>query len=613
MKFIEALQKTIIIGDGAMGTLLYSQDITGSIEQANLYAAEQVYEAHLEYVKAGANLIQANTYAANRLKLKNYGLESQVTRINEAGVELAKRAAAHSDGTYVAGTIGGIRDGRSSEWTDEEIDDAILEQTKALLASSPDVMLLETYYDLHELIRAIRLIKEQDASIPIVANVSLGDVGVLHGGILLQDALQRLQSEGADVVGLNCRMGLLKRLHPLKRVIIPTDLLLSAYPNASLPGIRDGRLVYQSNPNYFKSQAVSFRNLGVNLIGGCCGTTPEHIRALKDQLKGKEPIKRQTSNNHYVRSKRLESKDHPVSNQKVPSVIVELDPPKSLSKLDIFVDGAKALTEAGADTITLADNSLATSRVDNVASATLIKQRTSASPLVHIACRDRNLIGMQSHLLGLHALGITDVLAITGDPTKVGDFPGASSVYDLTSFDLISMLKEMNEGFSHSGRSLGVKTNFRVGTAFNPNVSSMEKAVKRLDKKIKLGADFVMTQPVYDVDTLYALKKATAHINVPIYVGIMPLINSRNAEFLHNEVPGITLTKQVRERMQSCGQDVQRGEEEGLQIAKELQQHSLSLFERVYLVTPFLRYHITASLVQDAKAQLSKQQLNTLH
>ncbi|MBB6449014.1 homocysteine S-methyltransferase [Geomicrobium halophilum] len=600
MNFLERIKNDILIADGAIGTLLYARDITGSIEHANLYAEDKVIAAHKEYIKAGADFIQSNTYAANALKLERYGLEQEVTTINRRGMQMAKQAAV-GENVHVAGTIGGIRDGRATQFSNDEVKAATEKQAEALLSEDPDAILLETYYDLQELVQALRIIKRLSPEMPVVSNVSLGDVGILHGGIPINHALVRLLNEGADVVGINCRMGPAQTIASLEEVALPEGAFLSAYPNASLPGIQDGRLVYQSNPDYFKNKAEAFQEQGVQLLGGCCGTTPDHIRSFKEALKNKSPKRKTHAKVSNVQQQQEAEIGHTISLDKTdPSVIVELDPPKSLTKMDKFLKGSQALHDAGVDAVTLADNSLATSRVDNLASATMIKQQSGAHPLLHIACRDRNLIGMQSHLLGLHALGMRDILAITGDPTKVGDFPGATSVYDLTSFDLIRLIKTMNEGFSHSGRPLGLQTQFTVGAAFNPNVSSMEKAVKRLEKKIVAGADFVMTQPIYDVGTLERLREATNHLDIPIYVGIMPLINGRNAEFLHNEVPGIQLTDQVLAKMAACGNDVQKGEEEGIAIAKELQEASLDLFGRLYLITPFLRYHITVSLTNDA-------------
>ncbi|KLR75410.1 homocysteine methyltransferase, partial [Geobacillus sp. T6] len=279
------------------------------------------------------------------------------------------------------------------------------------------------------------------------------------------------------------------------------------------------------------------------------------------------------------------------------SVIVELDPPKQLG-IDKFLAGAKALHDAGIDALTLADNSLATPRISNAAVATIIKERIGVRPLVHMTCRDRNLIGLQSHLMGLHTLGITDVLAITGDPSKIGDFPGATSVYDLSSFDLIRLISQFNEGLSYSGKSLGQKTNFSIGAAFNPNVRHLDKAVERMEKKIQCGAHYFLTQPVYSEEKIVQIYEATKHLDTPIYIGIMPLVSARNAEFLHHEVPGITLSDEIRARMAACGDDPVQAAREGIAIAKSLIDAAFDLFNGIYLITPFLRYDMTVELVR---------------
>jgi homocysteine S-methyltransferase len=278
------------------------------------------------------------------------------------------------------------------------------------------------------------------------------------------------------------------------------------------------------------------------------------------------------------------------------SVIVELDPPRKLDTTRFF-QGVEALKEAGIDALTMADNSLASPRISNVSMATVIKERYGVRPLVHVACRDRNLIGLQSHLMGLSALGIHQLLAITGDPTKVGDFPGATSVYDCSSFDLIRLCKQFNEGLSPSGKSLGQQTSFSVGAAFNPNVHHLDKAVRRMEKKIKAGADFFMTQPVYSEQQIVDIREATKHLEEPIYIGIMPLVSAQNAEFLHNEVPGIHLSDEIRKRMVRFTNDRQAASQEGIAIAKSLLDTALDLFNGVYLLTPFMRYDITVELV----------------
>ena len=279
-----------------------------------------------------------------------------------------------------------------------------------------------------------------------------------------------------------------------------------------------------------------------------------------------------------------------------PSVIVELDPPRKLDSTTKFFEGAKALKEGGIDPITLADNSLATVRIANEALGYRVKTELGMRPLIHLACRDRNIIGLQSHLMGLHTLGMNDVLAITGDPARVGDFPGASSVYDVSSFELIQMIKQLNQGLSFSGKDLGQKTDFSIAAAFNPNVRTLEKAVKRLEKKIEYGADYFITQPVFSEEKLIEVYENTKHLSAPIYIGLMPLTSSKNAEFLHNEVPGIKIADSIRDRMARLNDQPQQAVREGIEITKSLIDTALDLFNGIYLITPFLRYEITAEL-----------------
>lgn len=598
MSLLKRLETDILIGDGAMGTLLYEQGIDRCFEELNVIDAEKIFAVHTAYLQAGANVIQTNTYAANRIKLENHGLETRVKELNVAACQIAKRAV--QENGYVVGTIGGMRNFKLKELTDAEWEAAFLEQVDALLGEDVDGLLLETFYDFAEIQEAVTLIKKR-TSLPLIAQVSLGDVGVLQDGTSLSNALQRLEDLGADVVGLNCRMGPFHMARSLEEVPLLDKAFLSVYPNASLPDYRDGRFFYQSNPAYFAEKALEFREAGARLIGGCCGTTPAHIQAVSDALKGFTPVTEKTVKQEPIREavQVKENRTQTLSEivQARRSVIVELDPPKELA-VDGYMKAAEALHEANVDAITLADNSLASPRVDNMALGSMIKERIGATPLTHITCRDRNLIGLQSHLMGLHALGLNEVLAITGDPTKVGDFPGATSVYDLTSFELIRLIKQLNEGISFSGKTLAEKASFSVAAAFNPNVRALDRAVLRMEKKIESGADYFMTQPVYDVQKIEEIYHETKHISKPIYLGIMPLTSGRNAEFLHNEVPGIKLTDQVRATMAACGNDREKAEREGIAIAKELLDTAMEYFNGIYLITPFLRYNMTVELTK---------------
>ena len=336
-------------------------------------------------------------------------------------------------------------------------------------------------------------------------------------------------------------------------------------------------------------------------MGGCCGTSPKHIRKMVEAVSHLEPITKKdvkiVPNKITVTSLKPVETPIPDIVKTRRSVIVEFDPPKTL-QMDRFIEGAKALKNTAIDAITLADNSLASPRISNVACAQIIKNQLHVRPLIHLTCRDRNLIGLQSHIMGLHALGMHDILAITGDPSKIGEFPGATSVYDVSSMELIRMIKQFNEGLSYSGKSLGVKTNFTVAAAFNPNVRNLKSVIRRLERKIEHGADYFISQPVYSEQLIEEVYDSTKHLNVPIYLGIMPLTSSKNAEFLHHEVPGIKIADPIREAMQKAGNDKVKAKQEGIAVAKSLIDAAFDLFNGIYLITPFLNYEMSVELAE---------------
>ena len=529
---LDAMKKRVLIGDGAMGSLLYSHGVDRCFEELNLTHPEQVLHIHQAYIEAGADVIQTNTYGANYIKLARYGLEDRVKKINQVAVQIAKKAAGKD--TFILGTIGGIHGSQTSIGTKEEIKRSFREQLYCLLLEGVDGLLLETYYDFDELTTVLKIAREE-TDLPIITNVSMHEAGVLQNGIELADALEQLDELGADLVGINCRLGPHHMLKSLESVPLPKLALLAVYPNASYPGYKDGKLFYENKPEYFEKYALNFRNQGVSLIGGCCGTTPEHIRALVKGLTNRKPIK----------EKHVEKKEKKVEVKvarelqkpslleivnKRHSIIVELDSPKHLNTEKYF-EGAQALKDAGVDAITLADNSLASPRICNASMASLVKQRIDVPPLVHITCRDRNLIGLQSHLMGLHTLGITELLAITGDPTKIGDFPGATSVFDVTSFELLELIKQFNEGISLSGKSLQQKTNFNVAAAFNPNVRHLDRATLRLKKKVECGADYFITQPIYSPEKIVDVYEATKIWGPRFILGSCHLLHRKMLNF----------------------------------------------------------------------------------
>ncbi|MDP4083154.1 MAG: bifunctional homocysteine S-methyltransferase/methylenetetrahydrofolate reductase [Bacillota bacterium] len=608
MSFLEKLKNQLLIADGAMGTLLYSYGTDCCFEELNLSHPDQIVNIHKAYIKAGADVIQTNTYAANYLKLGRYGLEDSVKEINSAAVKNAKQAAGKDQ--YILGTIGGNRGVKPSTITIEEIKRSFREQLYCLLLEGVDGLLLETFYDLEEL-ETVLTIARKETKLPIVAQVSLQEPGVLQNQMPINDAMKRLEGLGADVIGLNCRLGPHHMLLSLEEIELPAHAFLSAYPNASLPTYTDGKFHYEGDADYFRKSAKMFREQGVRLLGGCCGTTPAHIQAFASELKNVTPVtekvvklKPSAIKVEPEQAKREYAPLHEVV-KKRPSIIVELDPPRKLDTTKFF-EGARALKKTGIDAITLADNSLASVRISNESLGYLVKKELNVRPIIHLSCRDRNILGLQSHLMGLHTLGLHDVLAITGDPARVGDFPGASSVYDVSSFELIQMIKQMNDGLSISGKDLGQKAAFSIAAAFNPNVRSLENAVKRLEKKIHFGADYFISQPIFSEERLLEVYENTKHLQAPIYIGLMPLLSSKNAEFLHNEVPGIKISESIRNQMAKCNDSPPLAIREGIEITKSLIDAAFDLFNGIYLITPFLRYELTTELAEYAQKRVSE-------
>lgn len=613
MTLKERLQSSILVADGAMGTLLYSYGKDTCYEEFNLSHSEDIFHIHQAYVQAGADVIQTNSYGANHFKLSQYGLEEKAKEINTQAVRIARRAA--GDQAFVLGTLGGYRGIRKNDLTLAEMKRGFREQLFYLLSEGVDGILLETYYDDEELYAMLEIARKE-THLPIIAHFSLIEAGLLKNGVDLAEGFNQLEGLGADVIGLNCRLGPYHMIQSLENIALPEHAYLSAYPNASLLDYEEGKFVFTNNADYFKECAAQFVNQGVRLIGGCCGTTPEHIKSIKAGIASLTPLTekkvKKKKSKIEVSSSYLKN-DLPIHEiaKKRTSVIVELDTPKHLQTAKFF-EGAQALKAANIDAITMADNSLATARICNTAMGSILKERYQLQPLVHITCRDRNLIGLQSHLMGLDALGINHVLAVTGDPTKIGDFPGATSVYDLSSMDLIQMIKQYNNGISHSGNSLQKKTNFSIAAAFNPNVRNLDKSVKRLERKQRSGADYFISQPLFSEEKIIEVYEATKHMDAPIYIGIMPLTSYKNANFLHNEVPGIELTDKILTTMEKAKDDPEQAKAESLALSKALIDVAMTYFNGIYLITPFIRYDLTVELTNYIHAKEAKRRGKTL-
>jgi methionine synthase / methylenetetrahydrofolate reductase(NADPH) len=602
-----ALKQSILIGDGALGTYLHQMGfpVGTSIEELNLTRPDAVEQVHRRYIEAGARLIETNTFAANREKLSRYGLEEHVAEMNKAGVDIALKAAeASGKEVYVVASVGSIRSGKPSSLESEELGAVYREQLDVLLSTPIDGIILESFMELEELLIALRIIREK-GNLPVICQLAADDVGRTVDGFTVSEAFRIMLDEGADVIGFNCRSGPYGILRAMEKMEHIPEAAYSVFPNAGIPDYDDGRLTYAASPEYFAEYARQFADLGARLIGGCCGTTPEHISSIANAMRAYIP-KVKTQENTAVTEVQVKSEPAAVEAEPVRkpnivdlakqrvTVVVELDPPRDLG-FKKFMQGVEALQAVGVDAITMADNPKAVTRMSNVPLGYMAQQQYGARPLLHIACRDRNLIGMQSHLMGLHALGIDHILAITGDPVSNGDLPQAKSVFDLTSTEVIRMIKQLNEGIAFSGQPLKKKASFVVGGAL-PNFKHIERGVQRLEKKIEAGADYIMTQCVYDHAQIEKLAECTKHLNVPIFIGIMPLANGRNAEFLHNEMPGISVPEEIRRRM--AGLQGEEGRKAGMEIAKELLDTAMKHFNGIYLVTPFMSYEVTVELTK---------------
>ncbi|WP_127584339.1 bifunctional homocysteine S-methyltransferase/methylenetetrahydrofolate reductase [Paenibacillus koleovorans] len=608
MEFKTALSNRVLAGDGAMGTYLYQLGFTvgASYEEFNLLNPEAISGVHRRYYDAGARVIETNTFSANREKLSKFGLEHEVKAINRAGAAIARQAVGAD--AYVVGAIGSIRGGGRRTIPGKLLQEQFREQLEGLLEAGVDGILLETFYELEEMEIALQTVLQLDGSLPVICQFASESSGGTRDGILYADAFLRLREAGAAAIGFNCHSGPNGVARNLEQLPAGIGLPLSVFPNAGLPSYVDGQYVYGSTPEYFAENALKFAALGARIIGGCCGTTPEHIAAIAGALQSFTPdtVSEAAAEVRPTVAVEVAAKPKAVAPEAAadePSllemvrerhtVMVEWDTPRDLD-ITRFMEGAEALRNAHVDFITMADNAVAMTRMSNLPLGMLVKERFGMRPLLHIACRDRNMIGTQSHLMGLHAVGMNHVLVITGDPSKFGDQPGASSVYDMTSFEMIRLIKQLNEGMAFSGKPLKQKSSFVVGAAFNPNVKHLDKAVQRLEKKIEAGADYIMTQPVYDARLIERIHESTKHLNVPIFLGFMPLVSGNNAEFLHNEVPGIVLSDEVRGRM--AGLSGPEGRARGNEMMKELLDVALPLFKGIYLMTPMHFYGMCVDL-----------------
>ncbi|HEU5423538.1 MAG TPA: bifunctional homocysteine S-methyltransferase/methylenetetrahydrofolate reductase [Nitrolancea sp.] len=607
--FLERLVKGPILCDGAMGTQLYERGIPFDtcFDALNLSRPELVVEIHRDYIAAGAEIIETNSFGANRFKLEPHGLAERVREINRKAARNAREAREVSgQPVLVAGSVGPTGRTLAPIGTADPAlaRDAFREQVAGLLEGGVDLLIIETIPALAEMREAILAAREV-SDLPIVAQLTFAQDGRTVAGNDATEVVAGLRELGVPVLGANCSVGPVHTLEVLGALAraLPDGTRLAGQPNAGWPMNVGGRVIYPSSPEYFADYARRAVEAGVAIVGGCCGTTPVHIQSMRrvlDELGRVAPAP--SVEVRAPRPVQLLAPEGPTKlSQKLGKefvVSVEVDPPKGLNPRKTLA-GAQLLKDAGVDFINVADSPMARVRMSALALCYLIQNQVGVETILHFTTRDRNLMGLQSDLIGAHAIGVRNIIALTGDPPSLGDYPDATPVYDIDSIGLVKVIKSFNAGTDAAGSSIGQLASFTVAVAADPTRPDLEEEAERLSRKIGAGADLVMTQPVFALDTWLTFRRLYEErygpIPVPVLLGVLPLQSHRHAEFLHNEVPGIRLTDEARERMRLAGNE---GRREGVKLARELLLEARDEVQGTYLMPSFGRYEVAAEVLE---------------
>jgi homocysteine S-methyltransferase len=603
LDFRELLESDhVTVFDGAMGTMLYSKGvyINRSYDELNLTNPDLVREVHEEYVRAGAEVIETNTFTATAHKLQQYGLEGRLREINIAAARLARQAAGGR--AYVAGAVGplGLRIEPYGPTSFDEAKEMFKQQAEALLEGGVDLFLLETFSDISEVRQAIRAVREL-SDLPIIAQMTIQLDGNTSFGTTPEVFTARLDEWGADIVGLNCGVGPATVLGAVERMRLVTSKKLSAQPNAGLPRDVQGRQFYMCSPEYMAKYAKRIIQAGVRFIGGCCGTMPAHIKLISDAVRPLSPRHTGLTGKLQSPARVEESKPEelPVAPLEERSnwgrrlargeflTTVEVLPPKGCDPAKTL-ESIRLLKDVGVNAVNIPDGPRAQTRMSAQATAVLVEREIGLETVLHYCCRDRNLLGMMSDLLGAAALGLRNLLLITGDPPKMGPYPDATAVFDIDSIGLTNMVNKLNHGLDLGNNPTGTPTSFCIGVGVNPGAVNLDEEIKRFEWKVEAGAEFAITQPVFDIEQLQDFLRRIEHLHIPVIAGIWPLVSYRNAEFLHNEVPGVRVTPSIMERMRVAsekGKDAAR--DEGLQIARETLLEVRETIQGVQVSAPF--------------------------
>ena len=617
--FIERLKQSPVLCDGAMGTLLYAKGIfiNRCYDELNLSQPELIRDIHHDYLQAGAEIIETNTFGANSFRLARHSLVDRVRDINVAGAHVAREAAKSFD-VWVAGSIGplGVRIEPLGKTSFEEARAAFRQQVAALIEGGVDLLMLETFGYVEELHQAVLACRDVNVKIPIVAQVTIDEDGNCLDGSNPETFAARLTEWNVDVLGINCSVGPVAMLEAIERVRAVTSLPLAAQPNAGMPRSVEGRNIYLCSPEYMANYTPNFVSAGVRLIGGCCGTTPDHIRAMKSILRVGE------ARGKTAISEVIHAASAPSAPASIPMAersrlgaklaagefvtMVEIVPPKGID-IRREIEGAKFVKSVGVDAINIPDSPRASARMSNQALSLLMQQAVEIEAILHYTCRDRNVLGIQSDLLGAAATGIRNLICITGDPPKMGNYPDATAVFDVDSIGLVNIVSNLNRGLDLGGNPIGAGTGFVIGVGANPGLPNLDEEIKRFEYKVQAGAEYVVTQPVFDLTLLEEFLKRIEHCRIPVVAGIWPLVSARNAEFMKNELR-VSVPDEILNRM-SRAASPEAARAEGVAIAREMLAAVRDRVQGAQISAPLGRY---ASAVDVLEALGSKRRTSVV-
>jgi homocysteine S-methyltransferase len=607
-EFRDQLSRRVLVADGAMGTMLYARGVflNRSFDELNLSAPDLVRGIHQDYIKAGAEILETNTFGANRVRLSAFGMAEKLKDINRAGVRLAREAARET--AFVAGAVGplGVRIEPLGPTSFAEARAVFREQVDALVEAGVDVLIFETFGNLDELREAVLAGRDSIGdAVPIIAQVTIDDFGHLPGGADPETFTREMDSWPVDAIGLNCSVGPKATLETIERMLAVSSKPMSAMPNAGLPMRVEGRNIYLCSPEYMAQYARRMLWAGVKIVGGCCGTTPDHIKLIRSETRSLQPGQKTlavTVSDREAPSQALapvpiEQKSKLGAKLAAGKFVafVEILPPRGV-EASREIDGARRCAEAGIDAINVPDGPRASARMSAQVTCQLIQRDAGIEAVLHFCCRDRNILSIQSELLGAHTAGIRNLICITGDPPRMGAYPDATAVFDVDAIGLVNIVRNLNHGLDIGGNPMGSQTALLTGVGANPGALNMDEEIRRFDWKTEAGAEYVVTQPVFDLNLLEAFLKRIEHAKLPVICGVWPLTSYRNAEFMVNELR-VPVPEEFMERMRRVD-DADKARAEGVAIARQMVERIRTMVQGVQLSAPFGRYQMALDVAE---------------